>query len=404
MIRMESVSHQEGDDVKTESRAAGETEHFWYRLAPEHPYLDTQRDNKAFGFSDGSIHLSEDNGKTWPHEAKFAEAKDISFSCILKSGNIVFATQNRIYLATDSLKTYEEITVKDRDGSDYVPHTPHDPGQPGWYFHPIDGVHTWDVEGSEMLVWGNYCNVLGGAAPVNIYYSTDSGETVKIAYSFGVNPKYQQEGGQEGSYLGDPHNPVICRHVHSVAYNPAENAFYACTGDHDLGAERECHWLRGVYDRELDKWTWEVLVSSTSNSRYKSGGINFVDGRIYWAADANVRHDNAPYDRGIFCCDPADIADPSKHTMLFNPRYPTAVMIIEDRVILAGHIMRESPFATGVIFSPDMGRTWVEYDLTQFGQRFPMEIQKKNSDGWFRLSLGRGEWIERGEVLLIKPK
>ena len=39
-----------------------------------------------------------------------------------------------------------------------------------------------------MLVWGNYCNVVGGAAPVNIYYSTDSGHTVKIAYAFGQDP------------------------------------------------------------------------------------------------------------------------------------------------------------------------------------------------------------------------
>ena len=36
---------------------------------------------------------------------------------------------------------------------------------------------------------GDYCNVLGGAVPVNIYYSTDSGQTVKIAYSFGQNPR-----------------------------------------------------------------------------------------------------------------------------------------------------------------------------------------------------------------------
>lgn len=38
------------------------TDHFWYRLQPEGPYIDTQRDNKAFGFSDDTIFLSEDNG------------------------------------------------------------------------------------------------------------------------------------------------------------------------------------------------------------------------------------------------------------------------------------------------------------------------------------------------------
>ena len=28
----------------------GETDHFFYRLAPEGPYIDSQRDNKAFAF------------------------------------------------------------------------------------------------------------------------------------------------------------------------------------------------------------------------------------------------------------------------------------------------------------------------------------------------------------------
>ena len=56
-----------------------------------------------------------------------------------------------------------------------------------WRYSPpsLPGVVSWYVNGAEMMVWGNYCNVLGGAAPVNIYYSTDSGQTVKIAYAFG---------------------------------------------------------------------------------------------------------------------------------------------------------------------------------------------------------------------------
>ena len=58
--------------------------------------------------------------------------------------------------------------------------------------------NTWDVGGVEMLVWGNYCNVYGGAAPVNIYYSTDQGKTVKIAYSFGQNPNNRDDGSGGG--------------------------------------------------------------------------------------------------------------------------------------------------------------------------------------------------------------
>jgi hypothetical protein len=379
-----------------EPSADGETEHFWYRLAPADPYIDSQRDNRAFAFRKGTILLSEDNGKTWPHSADFPDAKNITFSCLLKNGNVLFATRAELYLSTDKLKTFKQITVKDRDGSDYLPHKPRNPNLPGWYFHPLDGVHTWDVDGKEMLVWGNYCNVIGGSVPVNIYSSTDQGETVKIAYSFGQNPRYTDGGAP----LGDPDNLVICRHIHSVTYNPKENAFYACTGDHDLGTKPECHWLRGVYDRSKDVWNWKVLKSTDSNTRYKSGGINFVDGKVYWAADANGKK---PHDRGIFRCDPADIATPAKHTMLFNPEYESANMIIEDGVILSAHYAPASPYHTGIIISPDMGKTWAQYDLKQFGKRSPVRFQKKNSDGWFRVDLRKG-WIDWGEVLFIKPK
>ena len=382
----------------------GENEHFWYRLAPQQPYVDSQRNNKAFGFGEGKIFLSEDNAQTWAHSAPFADADNITFSCILKNGNIVFATRQNLFLSTDNLASHQQILVKDRDGRDYVPHTPQNPDQPGWYFHPLDGVHTWDVDGMEMLVWGNYCNVMGGPVPVNIYYSTDSGQTVKLAYSFGRNPNFQEKGNSPDSFLGNPDNPIICRHIHSVVFNPQEQSFYACTGDIDRGHGNECHWLRGVYDGAADKWDWEVLVSVNSNSRYKSGGICFVDGQLYWAADANgLKQSDQKHDRGIFRCTPTKLADPQKHTLLYNAEFEMANMIIEDGVILAGHCAPASTFKTGIAYSPDMGRTWAEYDLAEFGPRSPVRFHPKNSDGWFRVDLRKG-WIERGEVLFIKPK
>jgi len=380
------------------------TEHFWYRAPLAGPYIDAQRDNRAFGFGNARIFLSEDNAHTWPRSASFPDADNITFSSILKNGNILFATRSRLYLSTDNLKTYGPITVKDASGADYAPHKAQNPEHPGWYFHPLDGVHTWNVRGVEMLVWGNYCNVLGGAAPVNIYYSTDNGQTVKIAYAFGQNPRYRDNGsaggGSTGPLLGDPGNPVICRHIHCVAYNPVENAFYACTGDLGPADRHECHWLKGTYDAKDDKWSWTVLVSDASNSRYKSGGINFVNGRLYWVADANGPE---PYDRGIFCCDPADLARPEAHTMLFNPLYESANMIIQDGVILASHYAPASPYATGFIISLDMGQTWAQYDLKELGRRSPVRFHKKNSNGWFRVDLRSG-WIRRAEVLFIKPK
>jgi hypothetical protein len=255
-----------------------------------------------------------------------------------------------------------------------------------------------------MLVWGNYCNVLGGPVPVNIYYSTDNGETVRIAYSFGRNPKFQEKGTDPDSYLGDPNNPVICRHIHSVVYNPEERAFYACTGDIDRGFGNECHWMRGVYDSQADQWDWQILVSVNSNSRYKSGGISFVDGQLYWAADANgPKPADEKHDRGIFRCTPEELADPKKHTLLFDAEFEMANMIIQDGVILAGHCAPASTFATGIAISPDMGKTWKEYDLAELGSRSPARFHPKNSDGWFRVDLREG-WITRKDVLFIKPK
>ncbi|HOW64751.1 MAG TPA: hypothetical protein P5186_13120 [Candidatus Paceibacterota bacterium] len=385
------------------------TDPFWYRLQPAGRYIDSQRGKKAFAYADGRIFLSKDNGRTWPRSLAFPDAQRITFSHILNNGNIVFATSSKLYLSADNLKSYREITVKAPDGSDYLPHTPRNPENPGWYFHTLPGEVSWEVNGREMMVWGNYCNVSGGATPVNIYYSTDSGRTVKIAYAFGQNPFFGDDGsaggGKGGKLLGNPNNPVLARHVHTVAYNPVEGAFYACTGDINRGAGLECHWLRGTYDPKKDQWQWKVLVSADSNSRYKSGGIQFVGGKCYWISDANAFRpwNEGDYDRGIFCCDSADIPHPEKHTLLYNPKVESGNMIIQDGFILASHCCPASPMNTGFIVSTDLGKTWAQWDLKELGKRSPTRFHAKNSDGWFRVDLRSG-WIDRAEVLFIKPK
>ncbi len=386
------------------TRRIGETNHFWYRLQPDGPYIDSQRDNKAFGFTADRLYLSEDAGRTWPHSRAFPGAGAIRFSCILRNGKVLFATENRLYLAAPDLGSCRRIPVLRADGSEYRPHHPVDPRNPGWYFHSLSGVNSWDVHGREIVVWGNYCNVLGGASPVAIYYSADEGRTVKVAYEFGQNPYFRDNGspggGPTGTLLGNPENPVFCRHVHTVAYNPQEDAFYACTGDRDRPEGYECHWLKGQYDWERDAWSWEVILSKPLNSRYKAGGIHFVDGMLYWISDANGRE---PYDRGIFRCAPDDLDRPEKHTLLYDPGVESGNMIIEDGVILASHCAPASPLATGFIVSTDMGKTWAQYDLAEFGPRSPVRFNRRNSEGWFRVDLRVG-WIAYGEVLFIKPK
>jgi hypothetical protein len=381
-----------------------ETEHFWYRLQPAGLYVHSQRGRRAFAHSEGQILVSEDNGHTWPYSAAFPEAHQITFSCILRNGVILFGVGARLYRATNRLRTIAPVTVRHADGTDYLPHTPHDPARPGWYFHTLSGVNTWTVNGGEMVVWGNYCNVLGGAAPVNIYSSTDNGHTVKIAYTFGQNPHCRDDGseggGETGTPLGDPANPVICRHLHTVAYHPAEDAFYACTGDSDRPEYFECHWLRGTYDAGEDRWQWRVIISDHLNSRYKAGGISFVRGQVYWISDSNGQE---PYDRGIFRCAPADLPNRAAHTLLFNPEVESGAMIIQGKVILASHCAPASPLDTGFIISLDGGRTWAQHDLKEFGKRSPTLFHPMNGEGWFRVDLRAG-WVTPAEVLFIKPK
>jgi hypothetical protein len=309
-------------------------------------------------------------------------------------------------VANDDLSLVRELTILDRDGNDYIPHELREGEKPGWYFYSLDGVHTFDVQGREILIWGNYANVGTGPVPENIYYSADGGETIKIAYGFGRNPAFQYPDTKPEDWLGNPESKLVCRHIHSVSYNATENAFYACTGDVDrkLGIGLECHWLRGTWDQEVDAWDWKLVVSSDANSRYKSGGINCVDGQIYWVADANgPKSILEVYDRGIFRSAPEDLANQSKHTLLYPVPYEMAAMTIHNQTIVAPKYGNADPDDCGILISLDLGETWGHYDLKEFGDRSGVRVNPPNEQGWYRIALMR-RWVERGEVLWLKPK
>jgi len=390
--------------------AAGEiseTDHFLYRLAREDgPWIDTQRDDRAFGYRGGKIFLSEDNARTWAHQSDFPDAENIQFSSLLGNGRVVFATQRRIFSASADLSEIRELTVLDRDGSAYHPHQLRVNEKPGWYFYSLDGRHTFDVNGKEMLIWGNYCNVGTGPVPANIYYSVDGGETVRIAYAFGRNPAFQYKDADPTEWVGDPGNPLVCRHIHSVTYHPAEDAFYACSGDLDrkIGVGLECHWLRGTYDANEDEWDWNVIVSSDANSRFKSGGINCVDDKVYWVADANgPKPLRETYDRGIFRCEPEDIPDKAKHEMIYPVEYEMAVMTINGTTIVAPKYGNADPDECGFLVSSDLGETWGHYDLKELGDRSGVRVNPPNGEGWWRVQLME-RWVRKGEVLFLKMK
>jgi hypothetical protein len=104
--------------------------HFWYRLQPPGPYIDSQRGNKAFGREVKALVLSDDNGRTWPRRLAFPKAQHLSFSHILKNGNVLFAAGAKLYVSTDKLKTCKQVSIKDPEGADYIPRTPKTPTIP----------------------------------------------------------------------------------------------------------------------------------------------------------------------------------------------------------------------------------------------------------------------------------
>ena len=166
-----------------------------------------------------------------------------------------------------------------------------------------------------MLVWGNYCNVIGGAVPGQHLLLDRPGADGQDRLFVRPEPDVPADRAPRPSGpAGRPDNPVVCRHVHSVAYNPAENAFYACTGDHDRadGPQRrhECHWLRGTYDaataiRGIGKFSSRSIPTRATNPAASTLSMASSIGH----ADANGNNGTMPHDRGIFRCDPADLAD-----------------------------------------------------------------------------------------------
>ena len=80
-----------------------------------------------------------------------------------------------------------------------------------------------------------------------------------------------------------------------------------------------------------------------------------------------------------------------------------ANMIIEDGVILAGQLRPGLDVQNGHRHLARPGQDLGAIRSGRVRARSPVRFQPKNSDGWFRVDLRKG-WIERAEVLFIKPK
>ena len=267
-------------------------------------------DNKAFAYADGMLFLSEDNGRTWPHSLAFPDAQRITFSHILKNGNILFATGAKLYLSTDNLKT---LPADHGEGSGRLGLPPAHAAEPG---ESPAGTSTRSrassrgtCNGAEMLVWGNYCNVLGGATPGQHLLLDRQRAHREDRLCLRTESPFsgQRLAGrrQDRHAAGQPRQPGSLPPRAHGGVQPRRKRVLCLHGRCGLAAwGTSATGCEAPTTRRRTSGSGRSSSRTHSNSRYKSGGINFVDGQLYWISDANGPE---PYDRGIFRCDPADL-------------------------------------------------------------------------------------------------
>jgi uncharacterized protein (TIGR02145 family) len=306
--------------------------------------------------SDNYIKYSADNGNSYNAGVKITGIfTSDNKARILGNGNIVLFCGGNIYYSNNNLATINPCNVLNKDGSVYTLHTPVNPSYPGGYFYFMGGY----VENGGVAVMGNYTNNAQGASPVNLYYTLD-GITWKVFYTFGQNPNYTDNGtamgGAGGTLLGDPANPLITRHIHSVNIGDDGN-FYACTGDTD----GEMHFMKCVYDNSSDSWSVNDLLSGASRTwqRMRALGVFERNGYLYWGSDGSeiFVYNSVQYNSlGIYKCAVSDINDPSKHILLKSLQDACYSFVNADHIVFAG--MQSYGY---VYISYDYGETWTTY-------------------------------------------
>ena len=80
-----------------------------------------------------------------------------------------------------------------------------------------------------------------------------------------------------------------------------------------------------------------------------------------------------------------------------------AVMTIHENTIVVPRYGNADPADCGILVSPDLGKTWGNYDLKQLGDRSGVRVNPPNDEGWYRIQLME-RWINNAEILFIKMK
>lgn len=339
------------DELKPIEAVTTEDVDFYWKYSSFH--VDFERESKSLALMNDYIRLSVDGGSTYPTKIYFEGTDDIGMSYIFSNGNIIWATKDKIYISTDNLASYSEITVKDTDGTNWTP------TGDGENFRVINVDRFVDISGVEYLVWGNYGNV-NSTNQTNVYYTVDSGVNIKIAYSF-----------DNGAL------PVDCRHVHAVNFNPNDSSFWVQTGDYI----NDCNWIKGVYDSELDEWVFSLEKLGSEDDYSKTAGMYFTATDMYWGSDCTDDTNK----RSIFKVPIADIKDENEYVKLYGAENEiiSNFKMNSDGEIVSNTSGEEELY---LLISNDYGSTINKKTITPpVSDANSHRIGNKNTDDWWRM-------------------
>lgn len=349
------------------------------------------RDNIQVSITSGLVETSDNSGETWAYSFATPFADIIMTSFIFTNGNILFMTDTDRFFLTDRLLSFFiEKFMYEEDGTTLYSFT-HTPG--GNNFYPVKTMD-YTMPG-DVLLWGNY-TVTG--EPVNMFYSDDFGQTLKIAYRFAGN--------------------YSVRHVHNCEYNDYDGFYYCSTGDGGYvdGIDSQTIWLKGSFNDVTKVWTWVkydfgapiTVDAPVTLPHLKTSGWFFreITGviYIYWGAESR---DMPVYARGIWRCVLADFADPNEHERILELD-PLDVLKINDiRVDRNSGILVAACEETNIYFrtnkiliANNFGHG--TFDWLEFADNRERRLTSPNDNGFFRFDIRKYEVLQ-DISFFIKP-
>lgn len=312
-------------------------------------------------------------------------ATGIKFCYIYANGDILFATETKMFYSHDLLTTYTESAYKDMAGDDVTPCAAD-------AFTCLVRDNYFLISGTEIPVWGQYSTVAPAVAQdISAWYTPDRGVTIK----------------QFLHYTGTGQSTDLT-HIHAINYNYIDGSFMLQTGDGAVGS-LTAKWIKCVYDINTDSWTTETLKEGYSLNYCKTIGFAFYNNYAYWGGDS--------LKKGIWRVPYADILDENKYEKIF-PHDNNGLITEGTGYALLGDsqniLQTYWEKVKAIDISSDKGKSWFTHELVGgpdlsdsglFGGY--ATIHPANSQGYYLIhivAVGEGftTTFMKGTVLMLK--